>query len=304
MLIFPYKADVELQRLPLLTLLVCIVCLWVFAHQWRSESAYETAVERYCTQLSTDEGLVMRYLDTPKDTRLCDVLIHIRKAPDSQAAIEELANNSRPTPFYADRAASVNYIRGVLSASSQRFKHDVPNNLTDRLHFDPKQATLWSSITSAFSHGSVEHVVFNLIFFFAFAASVEVITGSVFYVVLFVLCAVGSDYAYAYSVRDEEVMLPTIGLSGVVMAMMAFLATIKPMLNIRCFFWFLLFIRKFSVPALALAALYIGENIYDYAHRDPNSNVNYMAHISGAAIGAGMGLLYRWRKAEYLNSLG
>lgn len=304
MLIFPYKADVELQRFPLLTVLVCIVCILVFANQWRSEHAYMKAIERYCDQLGTEESLIIDYLNIPSGTHYCKVLVNIRQSTDPQATINELAHQSKPTPFYAKRADSVAYIREVLSDSTQRFERSVPITLTQRLHFDPNRATVWSSITSAFSHGDAWHIASNLVFFFAFAASVEVIAGALTYVLLFVLCAIGTDYAYAYSVRGEDVMLPTIGLSGVVMAMMAFLATIKPMLNIRCFFWFFVIVRKFRVPALALAALYIGENIYDYVHIDPDSHINYVAHISGAAIGAVMGILYRWGKADYLSELG
>ena len=85
--------------------------------------------------------------------------------------------------------------------------------------------------------------------------------------------------------------------------MMAFLATIAPTLGIRCYFWFLIFIRFFRVPAVALAGLYIVQNILDYANRDPGDNVNYMAHISGAAIGVIMGLAYRYRHREYLREM-
>lgn len=301
---FPNKADIELNRLPILTLIVCVACILVFAKQVVSEHSYNNAVQHYCTHLTSDERSLMRYLVVPADESYCNVLIRIRKSPHPEEEIKEFAQKSRPANFYTTRAGDVNHIINTLTDSSQRFKANVPRNLTDRLHFDPNHATLLSSLTSAFSHGDTPHLLFNLLFFFAFAASVEAITGYAYYFVFFVLCAIGSDFAYAYSVRGLEIAMPTIGLSGVVMAMMSFLATVKPNLNIRCFFWFFVFIRKFSVPSLALATLYIGSNIYDYTNLDADSHINYVAHLSGAAIGVVMGLIYRWRNSLELDSLG
>jgi membrane associated rhomboid family serine protease len=301
---FPYKADIELNRLPILTLIVCVACILVFAKQVLSEHSYNNAMQHYCTHLTTDERLLMRYLVVPADESYCDVLIRLRKSPYPKEDIKELAQKARPANFYATKEGDLNHIINTLTDSLQRFKTSVPRNLTDKLHFDPNHTTLLSSLTSAFSHGDTSHLVFNLLFFFAFAASVEAITGYAYYFAFFVLCAIGSDFAYAYSVRDLEVALPTIGLSGVVMAMMSFLATVKPTLNIRCFFWFFVFIRRFSLPVLVLAALYICTNIYDYTNLDADSHINYVAHLSGAAIGVVMGLIYRWRNSLELDSLG
>ena len=50
--------------------------------------------------------------------------------------------------------------------------------------------------------------------------------------------------------------------------------TVMPGLKIRCFFWFLIIVRIFRVPVLAIAALYIVENIFDFTHRDPESDIN------------------------------
>ena len=304
MLLLPYKADVELGRWPVMTLAVCAICIWVFARQAISAHAYESALDNYCNrEITREERLVLRYLDVPPDAHYCDVLLQIREAPDKNAAIRQLAEASRPTPFYRNRTDSTDYVYSTLSDSVQRFERNVPRNLTEKLHFDPNHPTLLSMLTAAFSHGSWWHLISNLIFFFAFAASVEVIAGYVYYLGFILLSAVGTHLAYSYSVRGVEGAMPTVGLSGVVMAMMAFLATVMPKLSIRCFFWFLVIVRTFRVPALAIAALYVAENVLDYLNRSPNSNINYVAHISGAAIGVAMGLLYRMRHREFLQEL-
>ena len=304
MLLIPYKADVDLGRWPVMTLLVCAICTWVFVRQDLSARAYTHSLDEFCTHgITRDEQLVMRYLDVEPGTHYCDVLLRIRDAPDAKLAIASIAQGATPMPFYPNREDGERYIYGVLNDSYDRFERRVSNNLTDKLHYDPKHPTLATMVTAAFSHGDWWHLISNLVFFFAFAASVEVITGYGYYAGFILLSAIGTHLAYSYSVRGIDGALPTVGLSGVVMAMMAFLAAVMPALSIRCFFWFFIVIRVFRVPALAIAGLYILENIFDYVTRDPNDNINYVAHISGAAIGIGMGLLYRYRHRAYLADL-
>jgi membrane associated rhomboid family serine protease len=304
MLLAPYKADVELSRWPVMTLLICSVCIWVFARQAYSEHRYAQALDNFCDHsITRDEQLAFRYLRSESERHYCQVLLEIRAAPDHKQAMRKIAETARPMAFYREKADSTAYIYGVLESSLMRFERAVPRNLTDELHYDPNNPTLTSMVTAAFSHGSWWHLFSNLIFFFAFAASMEVITGFVYYLAFILLTAIGTHVAYTYSVIGVEGALPTVGLSGVVMATMAFLATVLPSLRIRCLFWLFIFIRTFRIPALAIAALYILQNLYDYSSRDVDDNVNYIAHISGAAIGITAGLIYRFRQREYLSEL-
>ncbi len=304
MLLLPYKADVDLGRWPVMTLAVCAVCIWVFAHQAYSEHAYEKSLNQYCNHdITRDEQLVLRYLSDEPDRHYCRVLLAIRDAPDRKQAMRDFAAAARAMPFYSNKSDSTDYLYSVLTTSSLRFERLVPKNLTNQLQYDPNNPTLASMLTAAFSHGDWWHLVSNLIFFFAFAASVEVIAGYGYYLGFILLSAIGTHAAYTYSVQGVEGALPTVGLSGVVMAMMAFLATVVPTLSIRCFFWFLIIIRTFRVPALAIAGLYIAQNVFDYTYRDADDNVNYVAHISGAALGVAMGFVYRLRYPGFLKDL-
>lgn len=48
MLFFPYRANVELHRLPFITIAVCVLCLFIFTQQLSSQSKYVSAVEGFC----------------------------------------------------------------------------------------------------------------------------------------------------------------------------------------------------------------------------------------------------------------
>lgn len=192
----------------------------------------------------------------------------------------------------------------ILRTGYERFERAVPLNLTDELQYDPLQLKIKQMVTAVFSHGSWTHLIFNLVFFYAFAASVEIIVGSLSFMFIILAMAVSTGLAYSYSVAGTpEAALPTVGLSGIVMGMMALLAVMAPKVKIRCFFWFLFFVRFFSLPALLLAAWYIGGDLYNMSTDDGSAGINFVAHVSGAASGALIGLLYWLIKPDYMRDL-
>jgi membrane associated rhomboid family serine protease len=75
--------------------------------------------------------------------------------------------------------------------------------------------------------------------------------------------------------------------------MMALLTTLLPRARIWCLFWFLLWVRRFSIPVMWVSLWFLGWNVYDLNHDDGSSNINYMAHVSGALAGIALGVLYR-----------
>lgn len=79
--------------------------------------------------------------------------------------------------------------------------------------------------------------------------------------------------------------VPTLGLSGVVAGMIGLFAYLAPHMRIRCCAFFVFFWRTFAVPAWVLAAWFVGWDVYNLFHDKGASNVNLVAHVSGAVIG-------------------
>ncbi len=113
----------------------------------------------------------------------------------------------------------------------------------------------------------------------------------------------GTSLAYSFVMAGVEGALPTVGLSGVVMAAVAALGIMLPTVRIRCFFWFIVFFRRFSIPALFLAAWYIGWDVYAYTEYGDESYVNYVAHLSGAPIGGLFGGYYLVFRRQLLRDM-
>lgn len=49
-MLFPYRAQIQLQRIPVLTILVSLLCLGVFVAQSNSERALKDAAVAHCDQ--------------------------------------------------------------------------------------------------------------------------------------------------------------------------------------------------------------------------------------------------------------
>lgn len=300
MLFLPYRLDVSLYRIPLLTALVMLICLLTFLSQKSSSDVFETRVLGYCGEaLEPNLAAILRQLESPSDTASACIKVFLAlrdsKAPEADAA--ELAVRARSLVFYRDPQQNQQYLYDKLLRGLADFELQVPRPLTESLQYDPSQYSLLRMISSVFAHADWEHLLGNLLFFYIFASCVESALGYAHFALSIVVMAVTTSLAYSYSVGSGAAV-PTIGLSGVAMGMMALIGTLMPRAKVRCFFWFLLWIRRFSVPLLLLALWYIGWNIYDYQNDDGSSQINYMAHVSGAATGVVLGLLYRWFAAE------
>ena len=294
MIFLPYRMDSEKRGLPVFTVLVCIVCSFIYWEQYRTDSNHENGVQQFCYEdLTKKDVSFLRHFSRAGSGNPCESLFSsIREASASNEKIEELAKKAKPMGIFSSKTADYDYIHNRLGALYKRYELAVPTNLTKKLSYDPKDLDLVKMITSTFSHGSIFHLLGNLLFFYIFAASVELVIGSFVYVLFIAATTIGTSLAYSYAMIGVEEALPTIGLSGVVMAAIAALGIMMPAARIRCFMWFLIYFKVFRVPALLLAVWYIGWDIFEMKQIGNDSHINYVAHVSGAGLGVLLGLFY------------
>jgi len=304
MLFFPYKLDINLYRIPFITILVCLICLATFLSQVKSATAFDRNLQGYCGQ-ETNANLhaILENIDDSEVGKGCaNVFMHLRDSRDREQEIVQLAHEVRGLTFYRDDAQDIQYKQDMLRRGFADFDALVPKQLTEKLAYRPDRYDVVTMITSTFAHASWDHLLGNLLFFFIFASCVESALGLANFALVFALMAVVTSVSYSHSVSAAEA-LPSIGLSGVAMGMMALLTTLLPRARIWCFFWFLVYVRRFTLPVLVIAAWHVGWNIYDLNHADPTSHINYMAHVSGAVAGVVLGIIYRLFVPRRIESL-
>lgn len=294
MFFFPFRMESRKQGLPLITVLVILLCLFVYREQVTQDRAYYEALDQYCLHDIDKEVLsALRLVRHQERGNFCaEVYNEVRESERPVIKLKELAQQAKGTGLFATREDDETWIYLRLAEGYKGFDSRVPYLLTKDLSYKPGELDLWNMLTSTFSHSDIWHLLGNLLFFYIFAAAVELVIGHFVFGAFILLGSIGTSLAYSYAMAGVEDALPTVGLSGVVMAMVAALALMLPYARINCLLWIGFIIRVIPVPALVLAIWYIGWDLYDMRRFGQTSGINYVAHISGAIMGAIVGLYY------------
>jgi membrane associated rhomboid family serine protease len=299
----PYRADVEFTRIPIVTWLVCLVCIVVFYKQQQSYRDVTQAAEEFCSQDHPRRfWLTMRKLAGEEaDTACPQIMSGIHASGHPREAINRLAEHAQRWDLM-NASESRAYTVEQLENAYSEFKPMVKPSLTEQLAYNPESYNVWRMVTAAFAHASWGHILGNLIFFCAFGATVEIVIGPLAFAAMIFALAVGTHFCYSLSQIMATSPVPTIGLSGVVMGIIGLFAYLAPTARIRCLLWLLVFWRVLRVPAWILALWYVGWDVYSLMHNDGSSHVNFVAHVSGAALGYLSGLVFFRKRKEWVNA--
>jgi membrane associated rhomboid family serine protease len=301
---FPYRARISLHRTPVLTILVCLLCVVVFAAQSSNRRALIQAASEHCER----EGgrkfvLALTQVAGTGEPRACVALmLTLYQARDDKAELARLMRDGTAARRAADERLASYYEQALLD-SYRSFQLSAPPDLTARLWYPPDSWNPMRMLSAAVAHGSWSHVIGNLIFFFAFAATIEILLGPFLYLGVLIVLALGTHSVYSLAMLQNPQALPTDGLSGVVMGVIALLVFFIPRARISCFLWLVVFYRRFPVPAWLLASWFIGWDIYALSAIGGNTGVNLVAHVSGAAIGFILGVAFFRQKRHWAQEL-
>lgn len=305
MFFLPYRLDANRNGIPFITLLICLLCVFIYWHQYSADEQYFQSIEQFCLHdLSKREIAWLNRIPSRQPGNRCAVVLEsIRASEDATSEIERLARIAKPIRLYQSKQDNLRHVEQELGSIYRKFERDVPRHLTSTLAYDPKGWNVVKMVTSTFSHASAMHLAGNLLFFYIFAASVEIVFGTIVFLLFITLTTLGTSIAYSLAMAGVEGALPTVGLSGVVMAAVAALGIMLPSVRIRCFFWFVVIFRILHVPALLLALWYVGWDLYEMNRNDNTSYINYVAHVSGAGIGALFGIYYLFFESKMLKKI-
>jgi membrane associated rhomboid family serine protease len=148
-------------------------------------------------------------------------------------------------------------------------------------------------LTSAFLHGGWMHIIGNMIFFWAFAPPMEQAMGAVRFTVFYVVGALAAMAAHVYGAPDS--MLPALGASGAIAAVMGAFMVTYPTDRIRTLILLPPFVRIVYIPAVILIGLWIGTQVLAVSaegNQAATSGVAYYAHLGGAVFGLVAGRLF------------
>ncbi len=144
-------------------------------------------------------------------------------------------------------------------------------------------------LTSMFMHAGWEHIIGNMVFFWAFGPEIEDAMGSGRYAVFYLLGGLAATFAQVIVAPTSTV--PNLGASGAIAAVMGAFIVTYPTDQIRTIVIFGWFARITYVPALVMIGLWAVTQLFSQVGslmdtQSASDGVAYMAHIGGFTFGA------------------
>ena len=148
-------------------------------------------------------------------------------------------------------------------------------------------------LTSVFLHGSVMHLVGNMIFLFAFGYTVEMSLGASRYLIFYLLAGASGDLGdLLVRLGQDNIGL---GASGAISGLMTLYAMLYGWRRIKFFYQFLFYFDYVTAPAIILIPFWIADQAW-LQITQPNSGVAYMAHLGGLLGGTLLGAWFKWQR--------
>jgi len=147
-------------------------------------------------------------------------------------------------------------------------------------------------LTSMFLHGSIMHLVGNMLFLWVFADNIEATIGSGRFLFFYLLGGLAAHAVHIYF--NPTSVVPTIGASGAISAVMGAYLVMFPTSRVKIWFFFFIF----RIPAILFLGFWIFMqwNNGTAALESVNANAGgtaWWAHIGGFAFGVLAGFYFR-----------
>ena len=171
----------------------------------------------------------------------------------------------------------------AMAADLRELHDSIPDV---RLAYVPAKGGLETILSSMFLHAGIVHLLGNMIFLFATAPFVEDAFGRPLFALLYVTGGIAATLAFAS--RDPSSVIPLVGASGAIAAVMG--AYLVRFATSRLSFLFLpvpivpFWSFRFSLPALVVLPLWFLEQLVSIP-AEGSTGVAVTAHVAGFAYG-------------------
>ena len=169
-------------------------------------------------------------------------------------------------------------------------------SLTAHYAFIPAHPTAISYLTANFLHGGWLHLIGNMWFLWLAGFVLEDVWGRPLYTVFYLVAGVAALQFHAWT--NAGSMVPTLGASGAVAALMGAFLVRFPKMKIRMVWLFMFRLIRFNAPAYTLLPLWLLMEVFYGAALGGASGVAHWAHVGGFAFGALAAVALRYSGLE------
>jgi membrane associated rhomboid family serine protease len=175
-----------------------------------------------------------------------------------------------------------NYLIGTMGA--------IPYDIT-HIHLNP-QVSL-TLITSLFLHGSILHLLGNMLYLWIFGNNIEDAVGHIKFVLFYLISGIAASMTHILLNMDS--MVPVIGASGAISGVMGAYFLLYPRAKVLTLIPFFIFIRIIKVPAFFFLGLWMILQIMSSISVSGagEAGIAWFAHIGGFIAGLILAPLFR-----------
>lgn len=167
---------------------------------------------------------------------------------------------------------------------------------------DPAIAVVpgWTTVfTSMFLHGSLMHLLGNMLFLWIFGDNVEDALGSIRFALFYLLCGIGA--AMTQGLLNVASEIPMIGASGAISGVLGAYFLLYPLANVRTLIFLGFFVTMIHVPALLVLGLwFLGQLLSGAMTPASQAGVAFWAHIGGFVAGVALLPVFRHERVTLL----
>ncbi len=264
----PLKDDIPTARFPILTVVLILANVAVFA--WQLSFPSDRAANSELVRLGVAES--------DQNTLEYGAIPYRLTHPGKDCALGSLRNDNGPR-------AEV-----VCQGTTQ---YEEAEQLGDEgLPFQPLDSPPWwvTVLTSMFMHGGLLHIAFNMLFLWIFGNNVEDSMGRGRFVLFYLMAGIAA--AYAQALLDTNATVPSIGASGAVAGVLGAYLILYPHARVLTLVFIIFFVTLIEIPAVIMLGIWFVLQflpaIGQLATPDVSTTgggIAYFAHIGGFVFG-------------------
>jgi membrane associated rhomboid family serine protease len=161
----------------------------------------------------------------------------------------------------------------------------IPFEITHHIDLLPTSPSIiyLTIFTSMFMHGSIIHLLGNMLFLWIFGNNVEEYLGRVNFIIFYLVC--GLSAAFTQIFFNPNSTMPMVGASGAIAGVLGAYLLLYPRARVTTVIIFGFFIRLIKIPAVVVLSFWI---IYQFLYgisslavKTGEGGVAWFAHIGG-----------------------
>ncbi len=135
----------------------------------------------------------------------------------------------------------------------------------------------------AFLHGSIPHLLLNMLFLWVFGNNIEDALGRVKFIIFYLVCGIAAALLHIQMSGGSPT--PLVGASGAIAGILGAYMLLYPHAHIQTLFFIIIFIKVIRVPAIFFIGFWFLMQILNVTGGAKDSNVAWYAHIGGFVAG-------------------